>query len=79
MPQDAIPLVAKTIQQPEETVSRSWRFHNFPAALPKDIVYVLAEEDQWVARTQQRSPLSREQLARFIDASVLKEAQTASR
>ena len=74
-PREVIPLVAKLIKQTEETVSRSWQFHAFPAALPSDMLDVLTEEERWIAKTQQREPLTRERLAAFIDTAVLKEAQ----
>ena len=77
-PEDVIPLVAKAIKQPEEKVSKSWRFHAFPAALPADMLDVLTEEERWVAKTQQRTALTREQLATFIDTTVVREAQIAN-
>ena len=77
-PRAVIPLVAKRITQTEETVSRSWRFHTFPVSMPGDMLNVLSEEDRWIARRQQRAPLTREQLAAFIDTSVLKEAQASA-
>jgi NitT/TauT family transport system substrate-binding protein len=75
-PRDVIPLVAKMIIQTEETVSRSWQFHAFPAALPGDLLDVMTEEERWIANTQQREPLTRDRLAAFIDTSVLDEART---
>ena len=75
MPRSVIPLVAKSINQPEAKVSTSWRFHAFPAALPKEMLDVLTEEERWMAKSQQREPLSRERLATFIDTSVLAEAR----
>lgn len=74
-PREVIPLVARKIKQTEETVSRSWKFQAFPVALPGDLLNVLTEEDRWIARGQQRAPMTREQLATFIDPSVLKEAR----
>jgi NitT/TauT family transport system substrate-binding protein len=74
-PHNVIPLVAKMIKQTENTVSRSWRFHRFPATLPRDMLDVLTEEETWIAASQRREPLSRDRLAALIDTSVLKEAQ----
>jgi NitT/TauT family transport system substrate-binding protein len=73
-PQNVIPLVAKMIRQTENTVSRSWRFHRFPATLPRDMLDVLTEEEKWIAASQRREPLSRDRLAALIDTRVLKEA-----
>ena len=77
-PQDAIPIVARKINQTEATVKSAWSHHAFPAALPADMLDVLIEEDRWVATLQQRAPRTREQLAVFIDASVLNDARRSS-
>jgi hypothetical protein len=74
-PQDAIPIVARKINQTEATVRSAWAHHAFTAALPAEILDVLTEEDQWVAKLQQRAPRTRTELARFIDTTVLAEAQ----
>jgi sulfonate transport system substrate-binding protein len=74
-PREVIPLVARMIKQTADTVSGSWRFHAFPAALPADMLDVLTEEERWIARSQQREPVTRDRLAAFIDTSVLKEAR----
>jgi NitT/TauT family transport system substrate-binding protein len=78
-PQSVIPLVARMIKQTEGTVSQSWRFHRFPAALPPDMLDVLTEEERWIAASQHREPLSRDQLSALIDTSVLKEALQLAR
>jgi len=74
-PQEAIPIVARKINQTEATVRSAWAHHAFPVALPDQILDVLTEEDQWVAQLQQRAPRTRTELARFIDTTVLAEAQ----
>jgi sulfonate transport system substrate-binding protein len=74
-PQDAIPIVARKINQTEATVKSAWAHHAFPAALPAEMLDVLTEEDRWVATLQQRAPRTREQLAAFIDISVLADAR----
>jgi NitT/TauT family transport system substrate-binding protein len=79
MPQTVIPLIARSINQPEAKVSASWKFHAFPAALPKDMLDVLTEEERWMARTQQRTPRTREQLQGFIDTTVLAQALAGRR
>ena len=79
MPQSIIPLVARSINQPEAKVSASWKFHAFPAALPKDMLDVMTEEERWMAKSKQREPLTREQLSRFIDTSVLSEVRATVR
>ena len=79
MPQAVLPLIARSINQPEQKVSAVWKFHAFPAALPKDMLDVLTEEERWMARSQQRQPRTREQLATFIDTTVLQEALARGR
>jgi sulfonate transport system substrate-binding protein len=79
-PRRAIPIVAAKIGQPEALVTAAWARHTFPAALPREMLDVLTEEERWVAGLQRRAPRTREQLAGFIDPTVLREAQrTAGR
>jgi len=78
-PQDAIPIVARKINQTEAAVKGAWTHHAFPAALPADILDILTEEDRWVAALQQRAPRPREALAAFIDTTVLRDAQRSGR
>src|SRR6185503_1500974 len=72
--QDAIPIVARRINQTEAIVRSAWPHHAFPAMLPPQMLDVLVEEDQWVARLQKRAPRTRAQLSPFIDATILAEA-----
>ena len=74
-PRDHFALIARTVKQTEDKVARSWEHHAFPAALPNDMLDVMTEEEKWIAKGQQRAPRTREQLATFIDTSVLREAQ----
>ena len=73
-PREYFPLIARTIKQAEENIAKSWEHHAFPAALPSDMLDVMTEEDQWIAKGQQRAPRTREQLAVFIETSVLRDA-----
>ena len=74
-PQEAISIIARAINQPEATIRSVWQHHRFPAALPSEMLDVLTEEERWVAKLQQRAPRTRDQLATFIDTSVLREAR----
>jgi sulfonate transport system substrate-binding protein len=78
-PQDAIPVIAKRLDLLEATIRKVWEHHVFPAALPAEMLDVLTEEEDWAAGLQKRAPRTREQLAGFIDASVLKEAREGTR
>jgi sulfonate transport system substrate-binding protein len=73
-PQPHFPLIAKTIGQPADLVSRAWEHHGWPYALPKDVLDVMEQEEIWVARNQKRAARPRATLAAFIDTSVLAEA-----
>jgi sulfonate transport system substrate-binding protein len=71
-----LPLIAKTVQQSEAWVSRSWMHHAFPAAVPTDLLDVMVQEDVWIAGRQGRTARSRASLDSFIDRSILTEART---
>jgi len=73
-PADVRPLLSSRINVPQPTIATVWRHFRFPAALPRDVLDVLAEEEQWVAARQKRTPRSRAQLETLVDDSVLREA-----
>ncbi len=74
-PQVAVPLVAKSAGLPEQVVAHAWQHHEYSADLAPDLLDVMTEEDQWVARETNRTPRTREQLAQLIDASVYLQAK----
>jgi sulfonate transport system substrate-binding protein len=76
---DVIPLTARMLKQPEAVVSASWKHHAFPAALLPDTLDVMVEEERWIAASQQRAPRTRQQLAAFIDTSVVNESTKRQR
>ena len=57
-----------------EEISWGWPEMEFPVRIIPDMLDVLEVEDVWVAKERNRAPRSREELARFIDASVVAEA-----
>ena len=57
-----------------EEISWGWPEMEFPVRIIPDMLDVLEVEDVWVAKERNRAPRSREELARFIDASVVEEA-----
>jgi NitT/TauT family transport system substrate-binding protein len=73
-PQTVWPLVAAQSGYDVDTIAAGWRHHRFPAALPADLLDVLVDEEQWFAAQTNRTPRTREELARLIDASILEEA-----
>ena len=57
-----------------EEISWGWPEMEFPVRIVPDMLDVLEVEDVWVAKERNRTPRSREELARLIDASVVEEA-----
>jgi len=57
-----------------EEIAMGWPEMEFPVQIIPDMLDVLVEEEPWVAKASNRTPRSREELAMFIDASVLEEA-----
>jgi sulfonate transport system substrate-binding protein len=74
-PEEAMPIVARTIGQSEAAVKSAWVHHAFPAAVPANMLEILTTEERWIATLQQRAPRARNTLAAFIDPSVLRDAR----
>ena len=75
-PTPFLPLIRKVTGHPEEQIARSWKHHAFPFRVPMDLLDSVTEEEKWVAANQQRTPRTRQELAAFIDSSVLTEAMS---
>lgn len=60
-----------------EEISWGWPEMEFPVQIIPDMLDVLEVEEVWVAKERNRVPRSREELARFIDRSVVEEALRA--
>jgi sulfonate transport system substrate-binding protein len=58
----------------EEEIAMGWPEMEFPVQIIPDMLDVLVEEEPWIAKQQNREPRTREELAVFIDHSVLEEA-----
>jgi sulfonate transport system substrate-binding protein len=78
-PAEVRPLLSSRINVPQATIATVWRHFRFPGSLPRDLLDVLTEEEQWVAARQKRAPRGRAQLERLIDGSVIDEASRARR
>jgi NitT/TauT family transport system substrate-binding protein len=74
-PRQYFPVIARVTNHPEEWVAKSWEHHRFPVAMPADMLDVMVREDAWLARNQKRAPRTREQLASYLDTSILAEAR----
>jgi sulfonate transport system substrate-binding protein len=68
------PLVSSITGFSDELISGSWPEMEFPVRIVPDMLDVLEREDIWVAKEKNRSPRSRDELAQFIDYSVVEEA-----
>ncbi len=55
-------------------ISQVWEHEGYPAALPTDLLDVLAAEEAWLAGQARRPARTRAELAKLIDSSVLDEA-----
>ncbi len=73
-PRAAQALVAQTGDFTADEVDRSWQHLAFPAALPADLIDVLVEEEKWLAAQDRRTARGRDDLAKLIDPSILKDA-----
>ena len=57
-----------------EEISWGWPEMEFPVEIIPDMLDVLEIEEAWVAKERDREPRSREELAQYIDRSVVEEA-----
>jgi len=73
-PETQWPHVSSVTGFTTEEISWGWPEMEFPVRIIPDMLDVLEVEDVWVAKERNRAPRSREELARFIDASVVEEA-----
>ena len=69
------PHVSDVIGYNEEQIAGGWPEMEFPVDIIPDMLDVLETEEEWVAKERDREPRTREQLAQFIDYSVLEEAR----
>ena len=69
------PLISEKTKHPQDQIARSWEHHGFPLRVAPDLLDLMTEEEKWVAAQQNRAPRSRAELARFIDTTILEEAQ----
>jgi sulfonate transport system substrate-binding protein len=71
------PHVSSVTSFTTEEISWGWPEMQFPVQIIPDMLDVLEVEEVWVAKERNRQPRSREELARFIDRSVVEEALRA--
>ena len=68
------PDVSAVIGYSPEQIAGGWPEMAFPAQIIPDMLDVLETEEIWVAKERDRVPRGREELAGFIDYSVMEEA-----
>ncbi len=68
------PHISSVLGYTEAQIADGWPEMAFPVHIVPDMLDVLEVEEIWVAQERDRMPRSREELAVFIDASVLEEA-----
>ncbi len=73
-PQDFWPLVSSKVNCPVDLLEKSWPELHHNQNIAPDLLNVMVEEEKWVAKERNRTPRTREQLAKLIDSSLLKEA-----
>ena len=78
-PQRYWPHVSGVIGFTPEQIAWGWPEMQFPVHIIPDMLDVLEVEERWVAKVSNRSPRSREELAKFIDRSVVDEALATRR
>jgi NitT/TauT family transport system substrate-binding protein len=69
--------VSDVIGYPVADIEASWEENEFPMYIVPDMLDVLEKEEIWVAKERDRVPRSRDELAQFIDYSVLEEAMSS--
>lgn len=73
-PEPYWPQVSELITYSVEEIGDSWAEMEFPIHIIPDMLDVLVIEEDWVAKERNRASRSREELATFIDRSVVTEA-----
>jgi NitT/TauT family transport system substrate-binding protein len=66
--------IAPKVGSTPELLRRSWPELHFNKNIAPDLLDVLVEEEQWVAKELNRTPRPRAELARLIDDTVLRDA-----
>jgi NitT/TauT family transport system substrate-binding protein len=74
-PSEVKPFIAEKLRLTQRKVANVWGQFSFPGCIPDDLVDVMSEEEQWVARAQGRAPRARADVALLVDASVWKDAR----
>lgn len=74
-PREFWPVISRQENYTEATIAKSWPHLRYAGGLAPDLLDLMTEEEKWVAKERNRTPRTRDQLARFIDRSLLDEAR----
>jgi len=69
------PLLSSKLNHSEAVIERSWPQLRYRGSIAEDLLDVMTEEERWVAKERNRPPRGREQLAIFVDSSLLDQAR----
>ena len=73
-PDPYLPHISSVLGFTEEQIRWGWPETEFPVRIIPDMLDVLEVEEQWLAKSANRPARSRDELAKFIDRSVVEEA-----
>lgn len=73
-PDKVVARAAAAVKTDAALLRKVWAIHRWSARNPLDILDVMVQEDQYVARVDKRPAMSRDVLATLVDRSVLEEA-----
>lgn len=68
------PVISSQLGLTESKVANVWDQFTFPGCIPADLVDVMSEEEQWLARAQGRPARPRHVIAGLVDTSVWQDA-----
>jgi sulfonate transport system substrate-binding protein len=74
-PREFWPLLSSKLNYSETAIAKSWPQLRYAGSMAGDLLDVMVEEERWVAKERNRAPRTREQLAAFVDRSLLDEAR----
>jgi NitT/TauT family transport system substrate-binding protein len=71
---DVKPLIASKLGLTQTKVANVWDQFTFPGCIPVDLIDVMTEEEQWLARSQGRAARPHHVIAGLVDTSVWQDA-----
>jgi sulfonate transport system substrate-binding protein len=74
-PREFWPLLSSKLNYSEAVIAKSWPQLRYAGSMAGDLLDVMVEEERWVAKERSRAPRTRQQLAVFVDRSLLDEAR----